>query len=580
MRLRPFRAYLCPVFATLACAWPAWAQQAQNSGFALDRFDPSERGSEWFALDSQDYRGSVLWAAGVVFDWAHKPLVIIRGDGGEQVDNVVRNQLLAHAGASLVLWERLRVGLSVPIAPYVDGQTGRAQGVNYTASSGSAIGDVRLGADVLLLGAYRAPFSLGAGLQIHLPTGGRDAFMSDGKTRLLPHAALSGDVGMVSYAARAGLNLRFQGANFGGQPFGNELVLAAAAGARLADGKLLVGPELWCSTTVSDAGRGFLDRTGTPVEGLVGGHYRFVDDWRASAGVGTGLTSAFGTPKLRVLASVEWTPEPKKEPPVRLDSDHDGIFDDEDACPNQAGEPSADPGKNGCPPPPPPPDSDGDGVVDPDDACPSAKGVATDDPKTNGCPPDADGDGIVDALDACPRDKGEPNDDPAKNGCPPPPDRDGDGILDIVDACPDDPGEYDAEPARNGCPRVVVTDEQIVILEQIQFATNSDRILEDESGPILRAVADVLQKHTEIARVRVEGHTDNKGGRAHNKKLSQKRAAAVVRWLTAHGVDPGRLEPAGFGQDRPKADNKTTDGRQQNRRVEFHIVTQGEETKP
>ncbi|MBN1610547.1 MAG: OmpA family protein [Polyangiaceae bacterium] len=579
MRLRPFRVYVCPLLAGLSYALPA-AAQATNAGFALDRFDPSERGSEWFALDSQDYRGSSRWAAGMVFDWAHKPLVVIRSGGGEQVDNVVRNQLLVHPGASLVLWERLRAGLSVPVAAYVDGQTGRAQGVDYTANSGAAIGDVRLGADVLLLGAYRAPLSLGAGLELNLPTGNRDAFMSDGKARLFPHAALSGEIGMLAYAARAGLNLRSQRANFGAKPFGNELVLAAAAGTRLADGKLLVGPELWCSTTVSDAGRGFLERAGTPVEGLLGGHYRFVEDWRGGVGVGTGLTSAFGAPKLRVLASLEWAPEPNKKPVVRLDSDHDGIFDDQDACPNEPGEPSSDPARNGCPPPPPPPDSDGDAIADPDDACPSEKGVATDDPKTNGCPPDADGDGIVDAQDACPRESGEPNDDPQKNGCPRPPDRDADGILDAEDACPDDAGEYSADPAKNGCPRVQVTEEQIVILEQIQFAKNSDRILENESSSILQAVADVLEKHTDISRIRVEGHTDNTGGRAYNKRLSQKRAAAVVRWLTAHGIDPGRLEPAGFGQDRPKADNKTAEGRQQNRRVEFHIVAQGEKTKP
>jgi len=88
----------------------------------------------------------------------------------------------------------------------------------------------------------------------------------------------------------------------------------------------------------------------------------------------------------------------------------------------------------------------------------------------------------------------------------------------------------------------------------------------------------VLHRHPEIRKVRVEGHTDSRGGWLYNLRLSQRRATSVVRWLVQHGgVDPSRLEPHGFGLDRPIADNATPEGRQKNRRVEFRIV---ERVKP
>ena len=70
----------------------------------------------------------------------------------------------------------------------------------------------------------------------------------------------------------------------------------------------------------------------------------------------------------------------------------------------------------------------------------------------------------------------------------------------------------------------------------------------------------------------IEGHTDNLGKPAANKKLSQDRANSVMNYLIKKGVDPDRLTAEGFGQERPIADNATKPGREANRRVEFHIV--------
>jgi OOP family OmpA-OmpF porin len=110
-------------------------------------------------------------------------------------------------------------------------------------------------------------------------------------------------------------------------------------------------------------------------------------------------------------------------------------------------------------------------------------------------------------------------------------------------------------------------------LDQVKFKTNSAAIVVGkDSDDILQAVQKILNDHTEIKMVSVEGHTDNTGTAKRNKTLSAARAASVVQWLIKHGVDKARLSSVGYGQERPIGDNTTADGKAENRRVEFHIV--------
>ena len=88
---------------------------------------------------------------------------------------------------------------------------------------------------------------------------------------------------------------------------------------------------------------------------------------------------------------------------------------------------------------------------------------------------------------------------------------------------------------------------------------------------MLENIARVLTAHPEIAKVRVEGFTDNVGKADQNQKLSDARAASVVAFLVKEGIAAERLEAIGHGQDNPIADNKTAKGRATNRRVEFNI---------
>lgn len=101
----------------------------------------------------------------------------------------------------------------------------------------------------------------------------------------------------------------------------------------------------------------------------------------------------------------------------------------------------------------------------------------------------------------------------------------------------------------------------------VHFATGKADIL-PESRPLINEIVTMLSKHGSL-RVGVEGHTDNTGTPAANKVLSEARAKSVVEAIIAAGISRERLEPAGFGQERPIADNRTEEGRAKNRRVEI-----------
>ncbi|MCW5834396.1 MAG: OmpA family protein [Labilithrix sp.] len=550
----------------LALSAPASAQS--RTGFAINRFEPAERGSQFFVNDTLDFRGDLRPAVGATLDYGYKPLVVYDTAGNER-SALVRHQVFTHVGGALVLGDRVRFGLNLPVAVYQDGESTIVNGDRFKAADKAAIGDLRLAADVRVLGEYGDAFTLAGGVRAWLPTGQRSQFTGDGSTRLAPQVMAAGDLGAITYAARLALVYRARDDAYAGSPLGSELLGAAGAGLKALDGKLVIGPEVFATSVFTDASS-FLKTRGTPAEWLFGAHYD-VGDVRIGGGVGGGLTRGYGAPQLRALLSLEYVPAYE-----RPDRDKDGVYDDEDACPDVAGVRDPDPRKNGCPAAIAPADADGDGITDAEDACPAEPGPRTNDPRTNGCP-DRDRDGVVDKLDACPDVPGVQDADPKKNGCPP--DRDGDGIADAEDACPDVPGPRDPDPKKNGCPLVVVTEKEIRINQEVKFKFDSAVIL-PESDAILDAVKQVLVAHPEIKKVRVEGHTDNVGKAAYNKTLSQKRAAAVVKWLTDKGVDKKRLVSQGYGQEQPLDSNETDQGRANNRRVAFTILERDAAAKP
>jgi outer membrane protein OmpA-like peptidoglycan-associated protein len=122
-------------------------------------------------------------------------------------------------------------------------------------------------------------------------------------------------------------------------------------------------------------------------------------------------------------------------------------------------------------------------------------------------------------------------------------------------------------------PLVAVTQKEITIKQQVQFAVDSAVILPESTG-LLTEIADVIQRNPRIHKVEIQGHTDSNGDDQHNQVLSEDRANSIRTWLISHGVPADRLEAKGYGEKKPLVPNVTEGNRQKNRRVQFIIVDQ------
>lgn len=575
------------MLAAVLALLPARAH-AQDARVAADRVEPSERGSEWLVNESLDLVGALRPSAGAVLSRATRPVVL---PGNAPVEDLV----VVHVGSSVTLVDRVRLAFNLPLQLYGGGKRATLDGADVlppTKEQGA--GDLRFGVDVRLFGEHRSIFTSAVGLQVWLPTGQQSQWMGDGGARARPRVMAAGEYAKhFVWAAQLGYGYRERAQAFGEAGLvGSDLQFSAAAGARLKE-DIVIGPEIVGATAWSDA----FSKRATPIEALISARWHIVSGLRIGLAAGVGVTSAVLAAERRLAFSIEWTQ------PTVADSDGDGVRDDADRCPHEPGIATGNPRTNGCPKVMGTSDRDGDGILDRDDACPYAPGPRTDDPDTNGCPPDRDRDGVADAVDACPDAPGVPTRDPKTNGCPP--DTDDDGIDDLadacpkepgirtsdpmtngcpdrdrdkdnipndLDACPDDAGPPDIDPKRNGCPKAWLHDGRIDLADQPKFIPGTAE-LAPEGNEILELVVKVLEAHPEVRRVRVEGHTDNRGSYDAQKKLSAARAQTIVKWLVEHGIDEGRLTSQGYGPDRPVDTNETEAGRANNTRIELNVVT-------
>lgn len=156
-------------------------------------------------------------------------------------------------------------------------------------------------------------------------------------------------------------------------------------------------------------------------------------------------------------------------------------------------------------------------------------------------------------------------------GCAPRVFSDGNALAITGTAPPPPEAEPPPEPEQK---RVEVRDNKIVINEKVQFELDSAKI-KSESHSLLQEVAQVIKDNPHIKKIEVEGHASSDGGDQYNKNLSDRRAKAVMKYLTSDGgIDKAMLQAKGYGEERPIADNETEDGRIKNRRVEFTILEQ------
>ncbi len=292
--------------------------------------------------------------------------------------------------------------------------------------------------------------------------------------------------------------------------------------------------------------------------------------------------STKGNPTFGVQLTVGWSGMAKQ-----LDSDKDGIINKLDKCPQEPEDKDDFEDEDGCPDI----DNDKDGVLDSFDECPMQ--VA----KVNGCPAfDADKDGVLDEADKCPKEAEDYDGFEDSDGCPDP-DNDQDKIFDTADKCPQQAEDMDGFEDEDGCPELDNDGDGFVdsedrcpndkglaqnegcpigeikgklILSGVTFQTGSAK-LTSNSYTVLDHVIESLKDHEEV-KLEIQGHTDNVGSEAVNKKLSQQRAESVKDYIVMRGIAAERLNAVGYGSTDPVAENDSAEGREKNRRVELKLI--------
>ncbi|MCL2724360.1 MAG: OmpA family protein [Polyangiaceae bacterium] len=548
---RAFRRILTgAIVCASGLAVPEFAH-AQQKTFHLDRLEVPGAPEDGVALFRPVTNQRNIFYGQLALGYSLRPLRVrnITTDNAilarTSRSSVIQDQLTVYGSAGFQILDRATLGVTFPWAPLQTGENpnygaGSVQGIGqarttYVTTGGPTASDLRFDLRGTLLRSDDRKSAFGAQVSIFAPSGTRYDLGGDGNVGAMVMLTGEHTIRWITLVANTGVVFRPRRvindpAGGSGLGIGNEWRWAVGAFVPFQQGKYRVGATIFGQTGIENdsvIGDTFFTKRNTPIEWQVEGRMRFgpADHWWVGVGAGTRILNGYGAPDFRgvallgayvpILDSTATSPERKLETRARWRAEHVG---------------------------------------------------------------DRDGDGIPDDIDACPN---EPEDhlgpDP-EDGCPmpkePPPDTDNDGIPDAEDACPKEPGPRNPDPAKNGCPTLIKVEGSVVhVLQQVHFATGSTAILPD-SYPMLEEIATLLRANRSIKRLSIEGHTDNRGGAAMNKKLSQGRADSVMQWLVQHGVESDRLEAHGYGLERPIESNATEQGRAKNRRVDFKIVSQ------
>ena len=172
---------------------------------------------------------------------------------------------------------------------------------------------------------------------------------------------------------------------------------------------------------------------------------------------------------------------------------------------------------------------------------------------------DSDGDGVPDDRDQCANTPAGAQVD--ATGCEL--DDDGDGVVNSADECPDTPAG--ALVDEKGCQQYLEKDVKETLY--VEFGLDKAEVRQT-SYPELERLAEEMRKYPS-ANLVLEGHTDSTGAASYNKSLSKKRADAVKKVLVEEfNISTDRISTVGYGEEKPIADNGTSEGRAENRRVE------------
>lgn len=328
---------------------------AQERGFGVGRYDGSTAGSWLFLVDRPWYSDTRWFAAGVTIDGALNPLVPAVASGRGGVSAIVSSALVGHVDLAGSLFDRVLVHASIPVTLMEQGTT---EAVSQSGPlTGVALGDPRVGVMVRLLGqAERDRFSLHAGADLWIPTGGQSTNQGDVTARFQPRLVLAGAAGKARWTVDAGFLLRSYASNGPpalGMTAASEARLGLGFGFALADERLYVGPEVQLASQV--VGQNAFAVNGMSVEVLGGAQLLVADHLLLGVALGAGFLGAAGTPDARALLRLAWAPRRKTGstagPDVQVrrdehsgghadvvpvatdDADGDGVPDEPDRCP-------------------------------------------------------------------------------------------------------------------------------------------------------------------------------------------------------------------------------------------------------
>lgn len=565
LRLKSTYALVLMMLITGLLARPARAQQ---NLFYLDRLQISGAPNDGFAVFRPKMYDTTRFYAFGALGFTYNPLraeTVTTSQVAPLIDNPVKAQLITYLVAGTEIANRIGINVALPILTYASyGDNPQPQNVVENADQKVALHDMRFDARVRAYESDSHSTRLGFGAAVFAPIGNSSgAFAGDGGTTTWIFGSGEYDFGKFFIAGNLGPHFKPQ-SGINGQNgvlvVGSELRWTFGAYVPLRDDRVRLGVELFGSTGIQTLNNGtpagdqktLFGSRNTDAEWLAQG--RFLLDkgghWSSMVGIGTRMTSGYGGPDVRMLASIGYwftlsDKIPKSGAPRYLIENVDEKVSDRD----------------------------GDGFPDDIDKCPDLKEDGKPPHPSDGCPADADrdGDGIPDSEDACPDVPEDKDGIQDQDGCPED-DADNDGIPDGQDHCPTVPGHASKIAEKNGCPSLISfkDDGEIQLLEPIQFDTAKSTI-KAVSFPILDEVVSLMNSRKDL-KIGVYGHTDSVGSDEMNLQLSKDRAASCVRYLVGKGISAGRLQSEGFGETKPITTNDTPEGRAKNRRTEFKVI--------